>query len=71
MGPHWASRGGLKLAGALQAFGVAVEGRRCLDVGASTGGFTDVLLAGGAAVGGRGRRRATGNSSGGCAPTPG
>ncbi len=48
-GPHWASRGGLKLAGALEAFGVAVVGRRCLDVGASTGGFTDVLLAAGAA----------------------
>ena len=48
-GPHWAGRGGLKLAGALDAFGVSPEGRRCLDVGASTGGFTDVLLTGGAA----------------------
>ena len=48
-GPQWASRGGRKLAGALQAFEVAVAGRRCLDVGASTGGFTDVLLASGAA----------------------
>ena len=39
------SRGGHKLAGALDAFvGVIVEGRRCLDAGASTGGFTDVLL---------------------------
>lgn len=47
-GPQWASRGGQKLAGALDAFAVAVEGRRCLDVGASTGGFTDVLLARGA-----------------------
>ncbi len=48
-GPHWASRGGIKLAGALEAFGVTAAGRKCLDVGASTGGFTDVLLAGGAA----------------------
>jgi 23S rRNA (cytidine1920-2'-O)/16S rRNA (cytidine1409-2'-O)-methyltransferase len=48
-GPQWASRGGLKLAGALGAFEVAVPGSRCLDVGASTGGFTDVLLSAGAA----------------------
>jgi 23S rRNA (cytidine1920-2'-O)/16S rRNA (cytidine1409-2'-O)-methyltransferase len=41
-------RGGEKLAGALEAFGAAVEGRVCLDVGASTGGFTDCLLARGA-----------------------
>lgn len=38
------SRGGEKLAGALDAFAVAVGGRICLDVGASTGGFTDCLL---------------------------
>lgn len=44
----WASRGGLKLAPALDHFGVAVEGRTCLDAGASTGGFTDVLLSRGA-----------------------
>jgi 23S rRNA (cytidine1920-2'-O)/16S rRNA (cytidine1409-2'-O)-methyltransferase len=46
----WASRGGLKLAHALDAFRLDVSGRVCLDVGASTGGFTDVLLARGAAL---------------------
>jgi 23S rRNA (cytidine1920-2'-O)/16S rRNA (cytidine1409-2'-O)-methyltransferase len=46
---RWASRGGDKLAPALERLGVAVAGRRCLDAGASTGGFTDVLLAAGAA----------------------
>ena len=45
----WVSRGGLKLAHALNAFAVDVSGEICLDIGASTGGFTDVLLAGGAA----------------------
>jgi len=45
----WVSRGGLKLAKALEAFGLDVTGLTCLDIGASTGGFTDVLLAGGAA----------------------
>ena len=40
----WVSRGAHKLIGALDAFGVIVEGRRCLDAGASTGGFTEVLL---------------------------
>lgn len=44
----YASRGGLKLAHALDAFGVDPAGRCCLDVGASTGGFTDVLLRRGA-----------------------
>ncbi|RYU13032.1 TlyA family RNA methyltransferase [Nocardioides iriomotensis] len=51
-GPDYVSRGGHKLAGALDAFaplGLSVEGRRCLDAGASTGGFTDVLLRRGAA----------------------
>src|SRR4051795_12035842 len=42
--PAYASRGGVKLANALDTLGVPVAGRRCLDVGASTGGFTDVLL---------------------------
>jgi len=45
----WVSRGGLKLAHALTEFRLDVSGRVCLDVGASTGGFTDVLLANGAA----------------------
>lgn len=44
----WVSRGGLKLVHALDHFGLSAEGRTCLDVGASTGGFTDVLLARGA-----------------------
>jgi 23S rRNA (cytidine1920-2'-O)/16S rRNA (cytidine1409-2'-O)-methyltransferase len=47
--PEYASRGAYKLIAALDHFGVAVEGRRALDVGASTGGFTDVLLRRGAA----------------------
>lgn len=45
----WVSRGGLKLAHALQHFDLSPAGRVCLDIGASTGGFTDVLLARGAA----------------------
>ena len=49
-GRRFVSRGGIKLANALDALGVAVEGRRCLDVGASTGGFTDCLLQRGAGV---------------------
>ena len=47
--PTYVSRGGHKLAGALAGFGLTVTGRRCLDAGASTGGFTDVLLRAGAA----------------------
>ncbi len=47
--PHpWVSRGGVKLAAALDAFALDPAGLVCLDVGASTGGFTDVLLARGA-----------------------
>jgi len=45
---RWASRGGLKLEGALARTGLGVEGRLCLDVGQGSGGFTDVLLARGA-----------------------
>lgn len=45
----WVSRAGLKLDHALTAFGLTVAGRTCLDLGASTGGFTHVLLARGAA----------------------
>jgi len=48
-GPGYVSRGAHRLVGALEAFGVVVQGRRCLDAGASTGGFTDVLLRRGAA----------------------
>jgi 23S rRNA (cytidine1920-2'-O)/16S rRNA (cytidine1409-2'-O)-methyltransferase len=48
--PEYASRAGRKLEGALAVFaGLSVAGRRCLDAGASTGGFTDVLLRAGAA----------------------
>jgi 23S rRNA (cytidine1920-2'-O)/16S rRNA (cytidine1409-2'-O)-methyltransferase len=42
--PRFVSRGGVKLANALDATGIDPAGRRCLDVGASTGGFTDCLL---------------------------
>ncbi|MEZ5287887.1 MAG: TlyA family RNA methyltransferase [Vicinamibacterales bacterium] len=50
LGPDhpWVSRGGLKLAHALDIFGLGVEGALALDIGASTGGFTDVLLQHGA-----------------------
>lgn len=44
----YASRGGLKLEGALEDFGVSAQGKICLDVGSSTGGFTDCLLQHGA-----------------------
>ncbi|MBV9838105.1 MAG: TlyA family RNA methyltransferase, partial [Solirubrobacterales bacterium] len=48
-GPQFVSRGGLKLANALGELGVEVGGRLALDLGASTGGFTDCLLQRGAA----------------------
>lgn len=48
-GPDYASRGALKLGPALERFGVDPSGRICADIGASTGGFTDVLLRRGAA----------------------
>jgi 23S rRNA (cytidine1920-2'-O)/16S rRNA (cytidine1409-2'-O)-methyltransferase len=48
-GPVFVSRGGVKLANALDGLGLSVDGRRALDVGASTGGFTDCLLQRGAA----------------------
>jgi 23S rRNA (cytidine1920-2'-O)/16S rRNA (cytidine1409-2'-O)-methyltransferase len=44
----WVGRGGMKLAAAIDHFGISVEGKVCADVGASTGGFTDVLLQRGA-----------------------
>jgi len=44
----YVSRGGVKLAGALEYYPIDIEGHVCLDVGASTGGFTEVLLANGA-----------------------
>ena len=47
--PPYVSRGGLKLAGALEVFDIDVDGLRAVDVGASTGGFTDCLLQRGAA----------------------
>ncbi len=48
-GPRFVSRGGEKLANALDALGLQVAGEDCVDIGASTGGFTDVLLQRGAA----------------------
>lgn len=46
----WVSRGGVKLSGALERYPLDIEDRICLDVGASTGGFTEVLLANGASL---------------------
>ena len=47
--PHpWVSRGGVKLAHGLERFPITVKGNICVDVGSSTGGFTDVLLQNGA-----------------------
>ena len=42
--PQFVSRGAYKLIAALEHFGISVEGKLAMDVGASTGGFTDVLL---------------------------
>jgi 23S rRNA (cytidine1920-2'-O)/16S rRNA (cytidine1409-2'-O)-methyltransferase len=47
-GPRYVSRGGLKLENALESLGIDLDGRDCLDVGASTGGFTDCMLQRGA-----------------------
>jgi 23S rRNA (cytidine1920-2'-O)/16S rRNA (cytidine1409-2'-O)-methyltransferase len=47
--PRFVSRGGIKLENALEELGIEVDGRDCLDVGASTGGFTDCMLQRGAA----------------------
>jgi 23S rRNA (cytidine1920-2'-O)/16S rRNA (cytidine1409-2'-O)-methyltransferase len=44
----WVGRGGMKLAHALKEFAISVEGKVCADIGASTGGFTDVMLQNGA-----------------------
>src|SRR3954453_18073087 len=49
VGPRYASRGGIKLENALETLGIDVAGRDCLDIGASTGGFSDCLLQRGAA----------------------
>src|SRR5579864_6107301 len=47
--PPYVSRGGFKLAAALRDFAIDPAGKVCVDIGSSTGGFTDVLLQGGAA----------------------
>ena len=47
--PPYVSRGGFKLAAALREFAIDVTGQTCLDIGSSTGGFTDALLQAGAA----------------------
>ena len=46
---EWVSRGAYKLLKAIESFAIKADGRRCVDIGASTGGFTEVLLANGAA----------------------
>ena len=70
-GEEFVSRGGIKLKNALGELRVEVEGRRCLDVGASTGGFTDCLLQRGARAGDRGGRRLRPARLAACARTPG
>ena len=72
--PGYVSRGGHKLAGRarrLRPQGLRVEGRRALDAGACTGGFTDVLLRRGVARGRRGRRRLRPARLVACRPTTG
>ena len=73
LGPpsRFVSRGGDKLAAALDTFGIDVHGARVLDAGASTGGFTDCLLAGRAPRRSSPSTSGTGSSTRGCATTPG
>lgn len=47
---EWVSRGAYKLLRAIESFQIDAEGKRCIDIGASTGGFTEVLLSNGAAI---------------------
>ena len=67
--PRFVSRGGEKLAAALERFAVDPRARRALDAGASSGGFTDCLLQAGAARGRRGRRGRGASWRGRCATT--
>ena len=67
--PQFVSRGGIKLANALAASGLDVAGRRAIDVGASTGGFSDCLLQRGVPRRDRGRRRLRDRLPGACAAT--
>ena len=62
----YVGRGGIKLAHALDVFGITPAGRMALDIGASTGGFTDVLLQRGATGSWR-STSGTGSSTGSCA----
>ena len=63
----YASRGALKLGPALERFGVEAVGRVCADIGASTGGFTDVLLRRGARSASTRSTSGAGCCTGGCA----
>ena len=64
------SRGGVKLSGALEQYPIDIEGHVCLDVGASTGGFTEVLLANGASLVFADRCRARPTASVAARPSP-